>query len=260
MNETEDKNKPQNQIPEPGVFITKGMRISIPQFSIRIDSAGKFDADPVALHTEIDLCPFWLDIAYDHLLATEKANKMLLTYIREQNDKGIGIALENEFLFGMQAIMSSVIAIDSFYGSIKDRFNISDELVQTWKKNKTARYKQVGEVIRLAFNLNDKVSKNLREALKQNFHYRDLAVHPQGGTAPPQYHPDLNKATDWRYVTFRFYNAKVITGLSISIIVQTSSIFNKVKNKDLNKYCEELYKKVNPLAIKWAEHYEKLFG
>lgn len=257
MDESKDKNKQYELKPEPGVFVTKGMRISIPQLTISLKPDGQLDADPITLHTEIDLCPFWLEIAFEHLLATENANTTLLTAIKEQNDEEIGIALENEFLAGMQAIMSSVIAIESFSENIKDRIDFPNELNETWKKNKTAKYKRVSEVLRLAFNFNNEVTKKLRDALKQNFHFRDIAVHPSSGTKLPSFHPELNKATDWRYVTFRFYNAKEIVGLSIKIIAQISGLQKKITNKDLKKYCMDLSKKVDPLAERWKENYEK---
>jgi len=69
--------------------------------------------------------------------------------------------------------------------------------------------------------LKTEATKKLKTVLKQNFHYRDLAVYPLGGTTLPSLHPELNKVTDWRFVTFRFYNAKAIVGLSLSLVVQT---------------------------------------
>lgn len=259
MSETDNSEKSKQQVPDPGVFVTKGMNISIPHFSIRISDDGKLEADPVILHTGIDLCPYWLSIAYDHLLATEKANDNLMQAKDIQNDEQIGEALHAEFTSGMQAIMASGISIDAYYANVKECINIPDEIVKAWRKNSTARHEQIAEVLRRAFKLKKESTKNLKEVLKQNFHYRDLTVHPPAGTTLPGHHPELNKVTDWRFVTFRYYNAKSIVGLSISLIAQTVNKKEKNKSDKLKTYCETLAGNLESLVIRWEEHFGKLY-
>ena len=70
----EDKKEGQvNKNSGGGVFLTKGMQISIPQFSIWMDDEGNLQSSPVTIHTGLDLCPYWLGIAYQHLLSTESS-------------------------------------------------------------------------------------------------------------------------------------------------------------------------------------------
>lgn len=56
-----------------GPFLTKGMRVSISELTLSIDDDGKLSMGPVVIHTGLDMCPYWLSIAYNHLLAAEEA-------------------------------------------------------------------------------------------------------------------------------------------------------------------------------------------
>lgn len=260
MDEKDKTEKPKEKTPIQGVFITKGMQVSIPSFSIRIGPDGKIESDPVILHTGIDLCPYWLDIAFDHLLCTEKASKELMDAKEAEDDQRITNALGEEFIAGMQAIMASAIAMDSYYASVKEHIGIPKDLTRTWREKGTARYKQIAEILRRAFPMSQKSAKQLRDILKQNMSFRDKAVHPPSGTQAPAFHPELNKVTDWRYVTFRYYNAKAIVGLTLSIIAQTAGRPHKDKFEALRKYCETLMSRVEPMVKRWETRYGKLFG
>lgn len=84
-------------------------------------------------------------------------------------------------------------------------------------------------------------------------------MHPPSGTTAPVLHPELNKATDWRFATFRYYNAKAVARHTLSIIVQTASHPNKEKYAILRTYCETLISNVMPLLKRWEERYGKLY-
>ena len=254
MSEVEDK---QNMI-DPGIFITKGMQVGIPEIKVSIGKDGKPRMEPITLHLGIDMCPYWIDIAMQHLFEVEKCHKILM-YEKEKNDaEGMGAALESEFLAGMQCIMASSVAMDSYYAAVKDHIDIPEKLTQKWREN-TARYKQIAEVIRRAFPLSKSAFRNLRDVLKQNTSFRDQAVHPSTGTAAPMVHVELGKATDWRYATFRFYNAKTIIGLTLSVIYQTANNPYPDKYDSLRKYCDELVIKLQPRLELWESKYDKLF-
>jgi hypothetical protein len=260
MNEKDKTEKLKENTPVQGVFITQGMQVSIPQFSIRIGPDGKIEAETVTLHRGIDLCPYWLDIAYEHLLCTEKASKDLLDAKKAEDNERIANALRAEFIAGMQAIMASAIAIDAYYACVKERIEIPEDLTRTWREKRTARYKQIAELLRRAFPMSQKSAKQLREILKQNMGFRDKTIHPVSGTTAPALHPALNKVTDWRYVTFRYYNAKAIAGLTLSIIAQTAGQPHKDKFNAVRTYCETLMSRVEPLLKRWDARYGKLFG
>jgi hypothetical protein len=124
-------NKPENKeskaLSKPAVFITDGMQFSISGLSLTIGNDGKIEAGPVSLSTFFDICPHWLDIAYEHLLRTEQANNALISAIEAKNNDGIGNALRAEFSSGVQTIMASAIAIEAYYACI----NIVDPEIWT---------------------------------------------------------------------------------------------------------------------------------
>lgn len=256
----DDESQNKKITPDPGIFLTKGMKVGIPSFSISIGEDGKLSSDGITLYTGLDMCPYWIEIAYEHLLKTESAHNELMSAIDETDDEKIARSLQKEFVSGMQAIMSSGIAIDSYYASVKEHIDIPESLVKTWRDNGTARYKQIAEVFRRAFSMKQDSANNLRDVLKQNLKFRDRAVHPEYGTTAPLLHVELNKVTDWRYATFRFYNAKAIVGLSLSVIYQTASRPFDNKYKKLKKYCDDLIVELEPMLKRWVDKYGELFG
>lgn len=249
----------QPTVPDPGIFVTSGMQVTIPSFSIRIKNDGSIEADSVTLHTRIDLCPYWIEIALGHLEESDKAHDALMVGKQSKNDEEIAKALQKEFIAGMQTIMASAIAIDAYYSNIRERSNLPDELIDTWKKNRTARYVQVAEVLRRAFLIKKDPVCKLRAALKEIYGYRDKAVHPPSGITAPVLHPELNKVSDWRYSTFRNYNARAIAKLTISIVDQTSSKSNIEKDDNLKSYCQTLSAFIAPHIKKWEQKYGNLY-
>lgn len=248
-----------NQKPDPGVFLVKGDKVSIPSFSISIDGQGNLRSDPVVLHTAIDMSSYWLNIAFGHLKATERAHNLLMCAKAEKNNNLIGQNLRKESASGMQVIMASGIAMDAYYASIKEHVPIPQDTIDAWKANKTAWHKRIAETMRVGFHLSNAVGKTLREALKQNQSLRDKAVHPEAGTTSPQHHIELNKITDWRYATFRFYNAKVVYGLTLSIILQTTSKLSPKVSDELAAHCKKATATLKPILRKWERKYGKLF-
>lgn len=255
-------NKPENKeskVPsKPAVFIRDGMQFSISGLSLTIGNDGKIEAGPVSLSTFFDICPHWLDIAYEHLLRTEQANHDLMSAIKAKNNDGIGNALQAEFSSGMQTMMASAIALEAYYACIKDRIEISEKLVRCWQEKRLARYKQIAETLRIAFPMRNESFKQVRDALKEIYRFRDMAVHPPAKAASPLLRQELNLIIDWRYVAFTYNNAKHIAGFSLSIIAQTATRPNKAKFDALKPYCEALMSKLSPLVNRWNTRYGKL--
>lgn len=228
--------------PEPGVLITKGMRISIPKggLQVTVGEDGAIEAT-LQLHIGLDLCHHWLGIAVSHVLEGRRASGELHDAQAAQDNEGLSHALEAEFKAGMQAMMAAAVAIDAFYGSVKDRIAIPSDQVSAWKKNKTARYKQLSEVFRLGFHLpGDPDTKQVRHILKEVFRSRDLAVHPPAKTMAPAVHPGLNQASDWRCAAFCFQNARESTRMALDVITQLASKACRGGASPLRSYCESL--------------------
>lgn len=257
--DAENKESNQNSS-NSGLFITKGMLINFDNFSLKIGDDGEIEVGQVSISTALDMCPYWLDIAYEHLLLTEQAHNDLMVAKELDNGEMIGKALSTEFTSGMQAIMASAIAIDAFYACIKERIEIHEDLIRVWRENKLSRYKQIVEVIRIASPMKHETVKEIRGHLKGIFHFRNMAVHPPSKKTLPLLHPELNKITDWRYVEFRYRNAKIITGDSLSIIAQIASRAHNDKFINLTPYFDALTSSLKPLLERWYTRYGKLFG
>lgn len=255
------ENKESNETSSrPELFITNGMQFSISGLSLTVSDDGKTEIGPVTLGTRLDICPYWLDIAYAHLLRTEQAYNDLMSAKETRNYERLGEALQAEFISGMQTIMASAITIDTYYACIKERVEVPRVLIGRWLENGTARYKQIAEVLRIAFPMKNESFKQVRGALKDIFRFRDMAVHPPSKTTPPLLRPELNLIIDWRYLAFSYHNAKAIVKLSLNIIAHTSKRPHKDKFDALKPYCETLMSSLEPLVNRWNARYGELFG
>lgn len=245
-----------------GIFVTKGMRVTIPKggLTLQIDPDGKPQAELKALHLELDLCLYWLEIAVEHLATAEQANKAVQSAHKSGDSEQKAEALEAEFASGMQAITASAIAIDAFYAAVKERAAIAniDELSRTWRKKGTARYKQIAEVIKRAFSLRPEPFQALRCNLKELMNYRGKAVHPPSGASKPMMHPELNQPTEWRFVVFRFVNAKALVRFAIGLVAQTARQHERVEPERFQKYCRSIAEKIAPLVKDWEKRYGQL--
>lgn len=241
------------------LFLTKGMTIDISSFDIIMDETGKISTKGPKIHTGLEMCPYWLEIAYDNLIETENIHNNLLSAVNDKNDPLIGELLQKEFVKGMQVVVSGCIAIDSYYASIKAFANISEAILKKWRINRTARYTQIAETFKRVFFIPEETFKQIRELLKQSFKLRDMAVHPKHGTDLPVLYPEINKYTDWRYSAFRFSNSKKVAMYSLSLILQTAKQKKDNKDKKLVAYCDKLAKKIDPIYSKWINRYGKLF-
>lgn len=192
-----------------GIYITRGMSVSIPSFSIHIREDGEIEGDPITLHVRFDVCPSWIQIAKRHLDAAQaaKISREIAWHGTDENAKAQ--SLEVEFEASMQAIMAAAISWDAAYAVLREHVTIPPNTLEKWRKGRTARYTQVAEVVRRAFTLKPKGALMLRNNLKELYRYRDLAVHPSGKIEAPLLHPELKLGMEWRFVYFRATNAEL---------------------------------------------------
>lgn len=192
-----------------GVFITKGMTVSIPHFQLKIGEGGEIEGDPITLHVRFDVCPTWVMLAKRHLETALAAREQRELIWAGTDETAKAESLEREFESSMQAIMAAAIAWDAAYALLREHVAIPEALVQRWRAGRTARYSQVTEVIRRAFKLKPKGAAVMRANLKEIYRYRDMAVHPSGKIEAALLHPELNVGVEWRFVYFRASNAEI---------------------------------------------------
>lgn len=181
-----------------GVFIQKGTTIAL----------GELVGNSRILHVRFDVTATWLSLAIRHLRDAITA-RVARNTAWAGTDEGLKAqTLEQEFESAMQAIVAAAICIDTFYALVKRHIVIPPGTHAAWNRNRTARYARIGEMLRHAFVLNNRDMKNLRQALKEIFRFRDMIVHPDGQIQPSIQHPELGVGTEWRFIYFRTTNAE----------------------------------------------------
>lgn len=246
-----------NPEPEPGIFLTKGMRFGIDEFTIALNDDGSVETSPVLLRTRIEMCPIWLSLAFDHLLTAEVASNNIPEAKRAKDDVAVGKALQDEFLAGMQTTLCACIAMDSYYAGVKKHVQIPESTLAAWRDKGTARPTQIAETLRRAFGLDPAATKKLKQVLNASYMLRDKAVHPAADEARPMFHPVLNQMTDWRYAVFRFENGFNIVKSMLNIIHQTSTKIPSRRTKELKDYGSWLSAQVQPTKTKWEQHFRE---
>lgn len=194
-----------------GGFITRGMTVAIPVggLTLSIGDDGKLSSS-LTLQVHYDVCPAWLELASRHLSDAEQRKRARISAWNSDDQEARAATLEAEFESLMQAIMAAAIVVDSFYAALRDRTILSEETIQAWRKNKTARYKQIVEVLRGAFSIVPRDCVKLRKTLHEIFKVRDMAVHPTGNVSAPVFHPELQIGVEWRFALFRADNAEAL--------------------------------------------------
>jgi hypothetical protein len=195
------------------------MNVGVPVggLQISIDPSGSLKSS-LQLQLHFDVVPSWTALALKHLADAhnDKLAREQAWTADVEDDKGS--TLEREFRSSMQAIMSSAIALDAFYAVLQDRVKIDQTLRDKWRANRTARYAQITEVIRMAFQLKPKGSAALRNNLKEIYRLRDLAVHPSAALKDPILHPELGVGVEWRFYHFRFDHALLVVRCAVETI------------------------------------------
>ncbi|HEV7607228.1 MAG TPA: hypothetical protein VGO61_07815 [Steroidobacteraceae bacterium] len=224
----------------PGIFISKGMTVSIPPGGLKVafgeDGAPRSN---ITLHVRFDVCPTWVALAIKHLERAKEARVERENAWKGEDEGQKAATLESEFEASMQAIMAAAIAIDAFYAIVKPHVKLPADLVDRWRTGRTPRYAQIGEVLKRAFSLKPKGAAGLRANLKEMFRIRDLAVHPSGKIDAPLFHPELDVGVEWRFAYFRASNAELIVNAATQILWELSNR-GKPSNSALQEYSKGL--------------------
>lgn len=185
-----------------GIFISRGMTVTIPAGGMRITSGDT--PSTVRVVVSIDTTFDWLGIAIQHLRDTRRANASLCVAIESGNDTDIGECLRSEFRSGMQASSAAVFAIEAFAESLLDNLvpAKATPLRNKWAGAKTTKAKTVAELFSTVAAFDNSVSTNAADALKWMYSDRNKAVHPTVAMEEPFLHPDLQRGTDWRFVIY----------------------------------------------------------
>ena len=261
MNDENSSERENSELQAGRVFIGQGTQMSIPKggLTIRVDSDGGSVIDPVTVHVRFDTWPMLLQLGLEQLADADHRHLEVLDTWGGLRDDELGRSLGAECKAGMQAIVASGTAIDAFYAVVKERINILGETKDAWRRNRTARDRQIAEVMRLAFNMNPKGFARVRQILGEITRFRGWAVHPSGQPAEPVQHPELGVGVEWRFVAFGFQNAHSAVRVSLALIAQMLSSPRK-KHAKLDEYCRAVSSRIHPLVREWEGRYGELLS
>jgi hypothetical protein len=225
-----------------GVFITRGMTVSIPPdgLQVQVRPDGSLEASPLVIHVRTDVAHTWMAIARSHMTESQAARSDRIQAWESDNEQAKAAALDREAVAAMQAIMAAAIAVDAFYARIQLHVKVPEDQRKAWLRNRTARYKQVSEVIRVAGNLKPNEMKSIRKSLEELYRFRGWAVHPPQDLRAPVSHPDHNVGVEWRFVAFRADNAAAAVAVAMSLFQQLAARADRVTIPEVRKYLQSL--------------------
>ncbi|MCB0184450.1 MAG: hypothetical protein KDE31_09300 [Caldilineaceae bacterium] len=227
-----------------GIFVSKGMAVTIPHYSLRLNEAGEIESESLALHIRFDVGPTWIQIGQRHLEAALLAKSHLQGVWLGTDEVAKARALEAEFEASMQAIVAVAIAWDAIYAVLRQHIVIPQSFAERWRRGQTARYIQVAEIVRRAFALKKNNADQVRNHLREIYRLRDLAVHPSGKIQAPILHPDLNVGTEWRFVWFRATNAEIAVSVSAAMLWELAN-GGKSRYPRVTEYQQSLAMRLN---------------
>jgi hypothetical protein len=241
----------------PGLFMVRGQGLRIPAgaFRLTLNDDGTISGGSIeTIEYSLDMCAMWLRVALDQLDSSVKSNRAGIEANRAGADEELGKLLEAECISGMLAICAAAFALDAIYAALKDRSPRVAEIPTASSGRRSARYKIVAEALRREFRIGPKGITNLRHILKQVYHFRNLAVHPKGAFERPVLKEEINKAVDWRFVSFGASSAQTAVRATLAALVQVAAR-PRNPNPQVEAYLKGLTAQLQILAARWRSSY-----
>lgn len=234
-----------------GVLITTGSQVVIPPGGLKLfHGESGIGGGSVELHLSLSMCPIWCDLAVAHLSVARECRIRTVEAWETTSDDAFANALLAEATVSMQALVAAATAVDALYAGIKDSHTLPDDVVAAWKRNGTARFKQVAELLRRALQIKPRKAVLVRKALQHIYEFRDWSVHPPARAREPLRHPSFNAVMDWRLATFTYQNARELVRAALSLCAQVAA---KGKGSDdrLKNYCTGLHELLQAPVARW---------
>jgi hypothetical protein len=239
-----------------GIFITRGMSFGVRDLEISIGPDGESKVN-ATFHASLDTCPYWLEIASRHARDAMRAHKEVLSAWESDDGDRKATALEAEFTSGMQSVVASAIAVDAFYALVRPHVPIPEAMTRRWRTGRTARHRQIAEVLRRAFHLKPKGTAFLRQNLEQLFRFRDRAVHPPATLEAPVVYAEIGVATEWRFVAFNHHAARNAFPVALSLVAQLSE--HRSRPAAIREQLDATRQRVAPLVDEWEQQFGQLY-
>ncbi len=176
-----------------GLLIPPGATFTIPAGAMQL-SVGKNGVAQLQIteaHSSVQTWPDWLAIAFDHLKEAGAARKRLTASTAAQDRDALGKALTQEFKASLQAMTAGAIALDGFYGAIRDMVPIPPAVREERRQKESGRAVWVADTIIRASRMPGPVQRTITKGVHTVYKARDTAVHPQVKTGRFAHHPAL---------------------------------------------------------------------
>ncbi len=173
--------------------VPPGSSFIIPAESIHIslDDTGAPQVRITEVHSSVQTWPDWLAIAFGHLKEAQEARERLILAFAEHDNDAESEALTAEFRASLQAITASVIALDGFYGAIRDMVPVPPVTADERRQNQAGRAVWVADAIIRASRMPNAVRRSLTKDIHTAYRARDTAVHPSVEVGRFAHHPAL---------------------------------------------------------------------
>ena len=187
LNEVEQRLSLERFIVPPGssfIFPADSIQISL-------DETGAPQVRITEVHSSVQTWPDWLTIAFGHLKEAQAARERLILAFAGHNNDAEGEALTSEFKASLQVMTASVIALDGFYGAIRDMVPVPLAIADERRQNQAGRAVWVADAIIRASRMPNAVRKVLTKDIHTAYKARDTAVHPRVEIGRFAHHPAL---------------------------------------------------------------------
>jgi len=150
--------------------------------------------------------PNWLVIAFSRLQEANSARQRLTQATASGDGEAEASVLIEEYQAGLQAISSTVFALDALYGVITPMIPAPEaEKARRNQRNDGRAVWVADAIIRASARMPNDVRKTLTENIHRAYRARDLAVHPPNVQEPYVLHPQLhNTRVPKRWIDYNF--------------------------------------------------------
>ncbi len=200
-----------------GVLIFEGMTVGfLPgDLTISFDPTGKGESKAI-LSTAYSVVPVWLRIAHDNAVQARAASVRIAQEWSSDDARNREL-LVTELECCLQVFVACGVALDALYDQLRPFAGITKAEIAAWRKNKTRRAKQVAEVIRRVFKLDEPAAKQFKQNLSEILKYRDMAVHPSLELKQSCPRPDIPVGVDWKFALYRSHNSEACFSSTMSM-------------------------------------------
>lgn len=229
-----------------GIIIFRGMKVGVlpGDLQIRVDESGAIDSKLI-LSTAYNVLPIWLRIANDELEEAKKANDTLKSTWGTDDDKNRELLI-GELEPSLQVFVACGIALDALYDLLRPYAKLG-AIIDAWRNKRTRRARQIFEVIRRIYRLDNDASAKFTKHIEEIVKFRDLAVHPSLELRRSCTRADIPVGVDWKFSAYRYTNSRVAFEATMRMLIYIYE--KKSKIAELDKQLDNVFDALEELKI-----------